>query len=320
MPRGCWPARAGGGDAGLTAKGWTVLGIAWAVTSRRIDLHAHSTESDGTDSPADLVAAAAAAGVDVLAITDHDTTGGWDEAAAALPRGMSLLRGAEFSCICPTGRGDRDVSVHLLGYLFDPVHEAIVVEQTRLRTERVQRLRTITGKMAADGYPVDAEAVFALVPDGASAGRPHLARALVAAGVVESVDEAFATLLSNRSPYYVPRADTPVRAAIGMVRAAGGVAVLAHPLARRRGRVVEPSMIVELAGAGLGGVEVDHPDHELVDRDLLRGLAADLDLVITGSSDYHGTNKTTSIAAETTSPEAFEDLVSRAAGVEVLAG
>jgi 3',5'-nucleoside bisphosphate phosphatase len=292
------------------------------VPSPRIDLHTHSTASDGTDTPAEVVAVAAAAGLDVLALTDHDTTAGWDAAAAALPAGMQLVRGAEFSCVSPCGRtGERDVSVHLLGYLFDPAHPSVVAEQARLREERVRRLHGMVAKMAADGYPVDAETVFSFLADGASAGRPHLARALVAAGVVESVNEAFATLLYNGSPYYVPKSDTPARTAVEMVRAAGGVVVFAHPLARLRGRVVEPSVIAELAAVGLAGVEVDHPDHAPEDRALLRGLAADLDLVVTGSSDYHGTNKTIPIGAETTAPEAFEDLVSRAtAGVEVLAG
>jgi 3',5'-nucleoside bisphosphate phosphatase len=286
----------------------------------RIDLHTHSTASDGTDRPAELVAVAAAAGVDVLAITDHDTTAGWAEAAAALPPGMRLLRGAEFSCVSPTGRGDRDVAVHLLGYQFDPEHPVIVAEQARLRAERVERLRRMTEKMAADGYPVDPDAVFAFLPEGASAGRPHLARALVAAGVVGSVSEAFATLLYNGSPYFVPKTDTPVRTAIEMVRSAGGFAVFAHPLARRRGRVVEPSIIAELAAAGLAGVEVDHPDHAPQDRRLLRRLAADVGLAVTGSSDYHGTNKTTPIALETTAPESLEHLLDVTTGVEVLTG
>lgn len=289
--------------------------------SPRIDLHTHSTVSDGTDPPAALVAAAAGAGIDVLAITDHDTTGGWDEAEAALPSGMRLVRGAEFSCVSPTGRDDADVSVHLLGYLFDPTHRAIVDEQARLREERHHRLVGMIGKMADAGYPVDVETVFAYLPEGASAGRPHLARALVAAGVVESVNDAFATLLYTGSPFYVPKSDTPVRKAVEMVRAAGGVAVFAHPLARKRGRVIEPSVLADLAAAGLGGVEVDHPDHAPADRDLLRSLAADLDLVSTGSSDYHGTNKTTPIAAETTSADALDALVARAVGgVEVLTG
>jgi hypothetical protein len=136
--------------------------------------------------------------------------------------------------------------------------------------------------------------------------------------VVESVNEAFAKLLHNGSPYYVPKSDTPVERAIAMVRAAGGVAVFAHPLARRRGRVVEPSVIVDLAAIGLGGVEVDHPDHAAADRDLLRELAAAHGLVTTGSSDYHGTNKTIPIGAETTDPQMFERLVARASAIEVL--
>ena len=285
-----------------------------------IDLHTHSTASDGTDTPGELVAAAHRAGVHVLAITDHDTTGGWTEAVSALPPGMRLVRGAEFSCVSPTGRAERPVSVHLLGYHFDPTHEAIVAEQARLRDERVTRLARITEKMAADGYPVDVESVFALVPEGTSAGRPHLARALVAAGVVESVNEAFAKLLHNGSPYYVPKSDTPVERAIAMVLAAGGVAVFAHPLARRRGRVVEPSVIVDLAAIGLGGVEVYHPDHAEADRDLLRELAAAHGLVTTGSSDYHGTNKTTPVGAERTAPDALDALLERASGVDVAAG
>ena len=287
----------------------------------RIDLHTHSTASDGTDAPAEVVAAAAAAGLDVVALTDHDTTGGWDDAAAALPSGTALVRGAEFSCVVPGRDGAKPITVHLLGYLFDPTHAAIVAEQTRLRTERESRLRRMTERMAAAGYPVDVDTVFALLPEGASAGRPHLARALVSAGVVSSVSEAFAKLLYTGSPYDVEKSDTPAAPAVEMVRAAGGVAVFAHPLARRRGRVVDERAIAELATAGLAGLEVDHPDHVPEDRALLRGLAAELDLVVTGSSDYHGTNKTTPIGAETTDPAQFEALVARAtSGLDVLAG
>lgn len=287
----------------------------------RIDLHAHSTASDGTDSPAEVVAAAGAAGLSVVALTDHDTTGGWAEAAAALPAGTALVRGAEFSCVVPGPAGTAEIPIHLLGYLFDAEHPAIVAEQTRLRTERHARLRLMAERMAEAGFPVDVDTVLGLLADGASAGRPHLARALVAAGVVGSVDEAFATLLYNGSPYYVEKVDTPAVKAVEMVRAAGGVAVFAHPLARRRGRVVDEQAVVDLAEAGLAGLEVDHPDHTPDDRALLRGLAAELDLVVTGSSDYHGTNKTTPIGAETTDPAQFEALLARVASdVEVLAG
>jgi 3',5'-nucleoside bisphosphate phosphatase len=293
-----------------------------ATDRPRIDLHTHSSASDGTDPPAAVVAAAAAAGLDVVALTDHDSTSGWDAAAAALPAGLSLVRGAEFSCVAPAEPDDPQggIPVHLLGYLFDPAHPAIVAEQTRLRGERDARLRRMTERMAAAGYPVDVDTVFALLPNGASAGRPHLARALLGAGVVGSVDEAFATLLYTGSPYYVEKVDTPAATAVAMVRAAGGVAVFAHPLARRRGRVVSERVIAELSAAGLAGLEVDHPDHAPADRALLRRLAAELDLVVTGSSDYHGTNKTTPIGAETTDPAQFDALMARAAGVEVLAG
>ena len=287
----------------------------------RIDLHAHSTASDGTDEPAELVRIAAKSGVDVLAVTDHDTTGGWAEAAEALPSGLRLVRGAEFSCLSPTGReGEPRCSVHLLGYLFDPAHPAIVAEQDRLRDERVTRLHTMIGRMADDGYPVEVDTVFSYLPEGGSAGRPHLARALVSAGVVCSVDEAFDTLLHNDSPYYVPRADTAVETAVEMIRAAGGVPVFAHPLARKRGTVIEPSVLVDLVEHGLGGIEVDHPNHLPADRELLRGLATEHRLLATGSSDYHGTNKTTPIAAETTDPEVFEALAAQAHGVEIISG
>ncbi|SDG00079.1 PHP domain-containing protein [Pseudonocardia oroxyli] len=288
-----------------------------------IDLHTHSTVSDGTDTPEELVAAAAAAGIDVLALTDHDTTGGWSRAAAVLPAGMRLVRGAEFSCVSPTGRpktpGDRaTVSVHLLGYLFDPEHPAIVAEQERLVGERVERLRKMARNVAADYPQLDADRVFDLVPEGTTPGRPHLGRALMRAGVVGSVNEAFAEILKTGSKYYEPKTDTPVERAVQMIVDAGGVPVFAHPLARKRGRVIETSVLADLAKLGLAGVEVDHPDHAPEDRELLRGVAAELGLVATGSSDYHGTNKSTPIAAEATAPDALEDLVDRASGVPVL--
>jgi predicted metal-dependent phosphoesterase TrpH len=283
----------------------------------RIDLHTHSSRSDGTDDPADLVRIAAEAGIGVLALTDHDTTAGWDEAAKAKPDGLRLVRGAELSCVSPDGRGGR-VSVHLLAYLFDPEHPAVVTEQTRLRAERRVRLVKMVTRMAEDGYPVDPATFLDRFPPDLPAGRPHLARALVDEGVVGSVNEAFQSLLNNSSRYYLPRADTPVDAAIEMITSAGGVCVFAHPLARRRGRVVELSVIADLAEAGLAGIEVDHPDHDAPDRAALRGLAAELGLVATGSSDYHGTNKTTPIAAETTDPEMFERLVAGATAIEVV--
>jgi predicted metal-dependent phosphoesterase TrpH len=287
----------------------------------RIDLHAHSTVSDGTDSPAQLVAKAAEAGLDAVALTDHDTTAGWVEAVDALPPGLRLVRGAEFSCLAPDGRGGQ-VSVHLLGYLFDPAAQAIITEQIRLRNERRKRLRAMAARMAADGFPVDVEALLGSLAPESPAGRPHLARALVSAGVVDSVDEAFRRFLRAGAPYYFGRADTEVRTAIRMIRAAGGVAVLAHPAARRRGPVIELEIIAELAAEGLAGVEVDHPDHAEEDRAALRELAVALDLVITGASDYHGTNKTVLLGQETTDPEALQRIEELAAGsgIVVVAG
>lgn len=284
----------------------------------RIDLHAHSTRSDGTDTPAELVATAAVAGLDVVALTDHDTTAGWAEAVAALPAGLRLIRGAEFSCIAPDGRDGR-VSVHLLGYLFDPASEAIIAEQVRLRDERRMRLRAMAQRMAADGFPVDPDALLGDLAPDASAGRPHLARALVSASVVDSVQEAFHRFLNTGGPYYTGRADTDISTAVRMVRAAGGVPVLAHAAARRRGPVVAPVVIAELAAEGLAGVEVDHPDHTGDERAALGDLAAALGLLITGGSDYHGANKTVSLGQEMTDPEALERIEELAARSRIAA-
>lgn len=285
----------------------------------RIDLHAHSSVSDGTDTPAELIRTAAAAGLDVVAITDHDTTAGWAEAVAALPAGMRLVRGAELSCAAPDGAGNR-IPVHVLAYLFDPAAPALIAEQRRLRAERQRRLRTMAERMTADGFPVDADEVFAGLAPDAPAGRPHLARALVSAGVVSSVDEAFRRFLHNGGPYYLPRTDTPVETAIDMIKQAGGVTVMAHPFARHRGRTVTAEVIADLAARGLSGLEVDHPDQDAATRAELTGIAADLGLIRTGSSDYHGSNKTLKIGQETTDPAEFDKLVAGASGSEVVSG
>jgi predicted metal-dependent phosphoesterase TrpH len=285
----------------------------------RIDLHCHSTASDGTDSPTGLVEAAARAGLDAVAITDHDTTAGWAEAAAALPPGLSLVRGAELTCASEDGRGGH-CTVHLLAYLFDPASAAMVAEHARTRAERRTRLHQMAGRMAADGYPVDADALLAGLPDEVPAGRPHLAQALVAAGVVGSVSEAFTTLLHGRNHYYVPSRKTWVLEAIELVRAAGGVSVLAHGFAHRRGPVVTADVVAEMAGAGMDGVEVDHPDHDDDARTRLRAVAERRDLLVTGSSDYHGTNKTTPIGAEGTAPGVLAEIERRASGASVLVG
>ncbi|MEP6853734.1 MAG: PHP domain-containing protein [bacterium] len=270
-----------------------------------IDLHTHSTASDGTDTPAELVRAAQRAGVDILAITDHDTTAGWDAAQRALPAGMTLVRGAEISCVYRGSETDR-VALHLLAYLFDNGGSPLTEALDDVCSDRVTRARAMVARMEEDGLPIDWPTVDALAAGG-TVGRPHLARALVLAGYVPSVDAAFAGPVGSASPYYVPKADIPVLDAIAMVRASGGVCVFAHPL--RRGRHVGDEGIAEMAAAGLRGLEVDHPDHDAAAREHLAGVAAELGLVRTGSSDYHGTNKTTAIAACTTTPPDFAALV-----------
>lgn len=285
----------------------------------RIDLHTHSTASDGTDTPAELVANGAAAGLSALAITDHDTTAGWAEAVAALPPGLRLVRGAELSCVSPDGHGGF-CTVHLLAYLFDPEAEAVVAQHARTRAARRVRLTRIAEKMASDGLPIDAESLLANLPEDSTAGRPHLAMALVRAGVVSSVDEAFARYLNDRGRYYVPSSRTPVHEQIEMISQAGGVTVLAHAFAHHRGPTVTAEVIKELAGVGLHGVEVDHPDHDETARSELRDLAADLDLITTGSSDYHGTNKVIGLGQETTDPAQLDAIAERATGVEIVEG
>ncbi len=282
-----------------------------------IDLHCHSTASDGTDSPEQLVQAGHAAGLDVLAITDHDTTAGWAEAAAALPPGMTLVRGMELSCQAPAPGGGT-IAVHLLAYLFDPEHPDFAAERLRLRGERSRRLRVMAERMAADGLPVDPDAVLA--DAGPAAGRPHLGRALVAAGVVGSVSEAFADLLSSRGRYYVSKQDTPLHRGVELVAAAGGVSVLAHCRAKSRGRVLTEEAIAELVPRGLGGIEVDHMDHTALDKERLRSLADELGLFTTGSSDYHGTNKTVRLGAHRTTPQDYERLEAAASATAVVRG
>jgi 3',5'-nucleoside bisphosphate phosphatase len=273
----------------------------------RIDLHTHSTASDGTDSPAQLIGVAAAAGLDVVAITDHDTTGGWDEAFAARPAGLTIVPGVEFSCVHESDEGRR-ISLHLLAYLVDRDDPEIQAEWARLRDSRLTRGEAMVANLVADGYPISWPQVHALAGDG-SVGRPHIGRALVDAGVVPDLDTAFRDLLSSRQRYYVRKTDTDVFDAIRLVRAAGGLPVFAHPIARRRGPVVSDETVARMAAAGLIGIEVEHPDHDADDRAHAAHLAATLDLVPTGSSDYHGANKTTAIGARLTRPDAFERLL-----------
>ncbi|MFE1260950.1 PHP domain-containing protein [Streptomyces albogriseolus] len=274
----------------------------------RIDLHTHSTASDGTDTPAELVRKAAAAGLDVVALTDHDTTRGHAEALAALPQGLTLVTGAELSC-----RLD-GVSMHLLAYLFDPEEPALLAERELVRDDRVPRAKGMIAKLNALGVPVTWEQVARIAGDG-SVGRPHVASALVELGVVGSVSDAFTPeWLADGGRAYVPKHETDPFEAVRLVKNAGGVTVFAHPAAVKRGRTVPESAIAELAAAGLDGIEVDHMDHDPDTRTRLRGLARELGLLVTGSSDYHGSRKACVLGEFSTDPEVYGEITRRATG------
>ncbi|MFB7407968.1 PHP domain-containing protein [Streptomyces sp. NPDC056202] len=274
----------------------------------RIDLHTHSTASDGTDSPAELVRNAAAAGLDVVALTDHDTTRGHAEAIAALPAGLTLVTGAELSC-----RVD-GVGLHMLAYLFDPAEPALLAERELVRDDRVPRARAVVGKLQELGVPVTWEQVARIAGDG-SLGRPHIAEALVELGVVPDVSGAFTPeWLADGGRAYVQKHELDPIDAIRLVKAAGGVTVFAHPLAVKRGQVLPEASIARLAEAGLDGIEVDHMDHDEATRARLRGLARELGLLTTGSSDYHGSRKTCRLGEYTTDPEIYGEITRRAAG------
>jgi predicted metal-dependent phosphoesterase TrpH len=276
----------------------------------RIDLLAHSTASDGTLTPAELVVAAGQSGLDVVAITDHDTAAGWGQAADARPAGLVLVPGAELSCRWHAG--EPPVALHLLAYLFDPAEPALATELARVRAAREARAEAMVDLMRADGIDLTWDEVRDHAAGG-TVGRPHLAQALVRRGLAGTVTEAFAThLLGGR--YRLPKRDIDVFSAVRLVADAGGVTVFAHPRATRRGRVVPDSLIVELAAAGLFGLEADHEDHSDAERAHVRALAEELGLVVTGSSDFHGTNKTVRLGANTTDGAAYERIVAAATG------
>ncbi|MFD6715882.1 phosphoesterase [Micromonospora sp. TSRI0369] len=285
------------------------------IVPARIDLHTHSTASDGTLDPAELVRAAADAALDVVALTDHDTTAGWAPAVAALPPGLTLIRGAEISCrwfgVEPA------IPLHLLAYLFDPDEPELAAELARVRRAREVRGEHIVRLLQADGIQVSWTEILAGA-DGGTVGRPHIAQALIRAGLVATTSEAFGPdWLGER--YRLPKDDIEVFRAVALVRAAGGVPVFAHPKASRRGRIVPDELIADLAAAGLAGLEADHEDHDAAEREHVRRLAAELGLLVTGSSDFHGTHKTVRLGAHTTGPEAYERIVALARGVTPVA-
>jgi len=268
----------------------------------RIDLHTHSTVSDGTGSPAQVMREASEAGLDVVALTDHDSVDGWDAAAAAAERhGVAFVPGIEVSC------RHRGISIHLLSYWHRRDDEGVEAMLQLTRDARVHRAREIVDRLSAD-YPISWAAVEEIAGSAATVGRPHIADALVAQGVVPTRDAAFEKLLVPRSPYYVPHYAPEVKDAVRTMRAAGGVPVFAHPGADRRGRIVTTSVIEGMARAGLVGLEVDHRDHDGAQRARLERIAARSGLTRTGASDYHGTGKPNRLGENLTAPEAFARL------------
>lgn len=272
-----------------------------------IDLHAHTTCSDGTDTPLALVKKAAASGITVLGVTDHDSTSGWTEATSALHGNLQLALGAEVSCLTTDG-----ISVHMLGLLFDGENQALQQLLSDSRDTRIPRMKKMIENLQAAGYEISLEDVQAATPDGATVGRPHLADALVAKKIVKSRDEAFTDLLHNDSPFYVSHFAPTPEDAIKAIRVAGGVAVIAHPFASRRGQTLDANAFAPLVAAGLNGIEVFHRDQSADERSQLLAVASELGLVVTGSSDYHGTGKLNQLGENTTAQAEWERLESMA--------
>ena len=277
----------------------------------RIDLHTHSSVSDGTDTPAELVRKARVVGLDVVALTDHDTFDGLDEAAAEGERlGIRVVRGMELSC---SRRGN---SVHVLAYGADPASPGLAAEMARVRDGRLGRLAGVLAKLAELGVPVSEAEVMAQVGDSPSVGRPHIADALIEAGHVRDRQEAFDRFLADGGPAHVHRYTIEVDRGIDLVHESGGLAVIAHPWGRGREYVLPSSVLQALArDHGLDGIEVDHQDHDFETRQRLRTVAASAGLLATGASDYHGVGKLDhELGCNTTDPEVFNEMQRRLAG------
>lgn len=276
---------------------------------RPIDLHTHSAASDGTEPPGEVIRQAARAGLGTVALTDHDTVSGWGEAAeAARECGIALIPGVEFSAQIGPG------SVHVLGYLVDPEDDALVEEMERTRVERLTRAERMVERIAVD-YDLSWDDVLAHSEPGATIGRPHIADALVTKGVVPDRSAAFESILHWQGGYYRPHiAPTPVRA-VQLIRAAGGVPLLAHPATRGR-RAMSTEAIGELVEAGLLGVEIEHRENDELGKRALRHFARVHDLIVTGSSDYHGDGKPNRLGEHTTEPEQLDRIIALASGSE----
>ena len=287
----------------------------------RADLHVHSNASDGTDPPAEVMRRAARAGLDVVALTDHDTVAGHAQARRALPGSLILVPGMELSCQLdgnsrgvPGGSSPRGQhSMHLLAYLFDPDDPDLAAQTQRIRDDRVLRAQAMVDRLIDLGVPITWDDVAAIA-GSAVVGRPHIARAMAASGAIASPDQAFTRdWIADGGRAYVDRYALEPARAIGLVRAAGGVAVVAHPRANRD-LLVTDEQIAGLAAAGLAGVEVFHPDQPEAEQASLLGLTRDLGLIATGGSDDHGSLTGHRIGSHTAAPGAYESLIAQATG------
>jgi len=260
-----------------------------------IDLHTHSTVSDGSEPPARIAEMAAAAGCSALALTDHDSLDGLAEAgAAAAAMGVTLVPGCEVSCRKPPpppGQAPIGGSVHVLVYFVEPGDGPLQEELRALRRDRAERNLRLRARLAELGVPVDYDAMVAEAGGEAGLGRPHFARALVRAGAAEDIDDAFDRFLADGRPGYVPKSRVSPAEVARLARESGGVAVLAHPLTLGLDPSALERLVTELAGAGLGGIEAIYGRYSTEQRRGLRRMAQRCGVVATGGSDYHGSFK-----------------------------
>jgi predicted metal-dependent phosphoesterase TrpH len=279
-----------------------------------IDLHTHSSVSDGTQTPAELIHAAIDGDLRAIALTDHDSTAGWAEAfGAAAGSGLMVVPGMELS----TNYGP--ASVHMLAYLFDPANPNIVAETATIRDGRLHRAERIVERISKD-YGITWADVLAQSTDGGTIGRPHIADALVAHGDVPDRSAAFQTILHWKSGYYEKYYAPSPLDGVKMIVAAGGVPVLAHPATHGRYRALEDGAIKELKDAGLFGLEIHHRDNTEDGKAWLYELARRFDLQVTGSSDYHGEGKLNRLAENTTEPAVLEKLLAAGTGSHAFQG